>query len=206
MQPAYGLVDAWISWLSGNAKWRFGVSGKNLTDEEYLTNGYNLPVAWDPSGIVRYAAHLRRDPGVPVLLMLSPGGAARRPLVFSFPAGQPRCRSGRDRCPEFGRNHDRNRTQRQGCHRHRRGGRHRASDGGALRRRGLQGGGVGRQRGAGERGCLSEGERRRRRRGRGRDRRGRGSLGLHLCAGQQRRHRARRAARQVQERRGCLAA
>jgi iron complex outermembrane receptor protein len=43
VQPAFGLLDAWISWLSGNAKWRFGISGKNLTDEEYLTNGYNLP-------------------------------------------------------------------------------------------------------------------------------------------------------------------
>jgi iron complex outermembrane receptor protein len=44
VQPAFGLVDAWVSWLSGNGKWRFGVSGKNLTDEEYLTNGYNIPV------------------------------------------------------------------------------------------------------------------------------------------------------------------
>ncbi len=44
VQPAFGLADAWIAWLSGNAKWRFGISGKNLTDEEYLTNGYNLPV------------------------------------------------------------------------------------------------------------------------------------------------------------------
>jgi iron complex outermembrane receptor protein len=44
IQPAFGLVDAWVSWLSGNAKWRFGLSGKNLTDEEYLTNGYNIPV------------------------------------------------------------------------------------------------------------------------------------------------------------------
>ena len=43
VQPAFGLADAWISWLSGNAKWRFGISGKNLTDEEYLTNGYNIP-------------------------------------------------------------------------------------------------------------------------------------------------------------------
>ena len=50
VQPAYGLVDAWISWLSGNAKWRFGVSGKNLTDEEYLTNGYNLPVLGSITG------------------------------------------------------------------------------------------------------------------------------------------------------------
>ena len=43
IQEAFGLVDAWISWLSGNNKWRFGISGKNLTDEEYLTNGYNIP-------------------------------------------------------------------------------------------------------------------------------------------------------------------
>jgi len=42
-QEAFGLADAWISWLSGNARWRFGISGKNLTDEEYLTNGYNIP-------------------------------------------------------------------------------------------------------------------------------------------------------------------
>jgi len=44
IQPAFGLMDAWIAWLSGDAKWRFGISGKNLTDEEYLTNGYNIPV------------------------------------------------------------------------------------------------------------------------------------------------------------------
>jgi iron complex outermembrane receptor protein len=44
MQEAYGLVDAWIAWLSPDAKWRIGLSAKNLSDEEYLTSGYNLPV------------------------------------------------------------------------------------------------------------------------------------------------------------------
>jgi len=44
VQPSFELYDAWISWLSPDAKWRFGITGKNLTDEEYLTNGYNLPV------------------------------------------------------------------------------------------------------------------------------------------------------------------
>ena len=44
VQEAYGLLDAWVAWLSSNAKWRIGISAKNLTDEEYLTNGYNLPV------------------------------------------------------------------------------------------------------------------------------------------------------------------
>jgi iron complex outermembrane receptor protein len=44
MQESYGLVDAWIAWLSPDSKWRIGLSAKNLTDEEYLTSGYNLPV------------------------------------------------------------------------------------------------------------------------------------------------------------------
>ena len=43
VQPSFSLVDAWIGWLSPDAKWRFSISGKNLTDEEYLTNGYNIP-------------------------------------------------------------------------------------------------------------------------------------------------------------------
>ena len=43
VQPAFGLLNAWISWLSGDGKWRFTIAGKNLTDEEYLTNGYNIP-------------------------------------------------------------------------------------------------------------------------------------------------------------------
>ena len=43
VQESFGLVDAWVAWLSPNARWRFALSGKNLTDEEYLTNGYNLP-------------------------------------------------------------------------------------------------------------------------------------------------------------------
>lgn len=42
-QNAYTLFDAWVSWLSNDAKWRFGVNGKNLTNKGYLTNGYNIP-------------------------------------------------------------------------------------------------------------------------------------------------------------------
>ncbi|MCB1057334.1 MAG: TonB-dependent receptor, partial [Acidobacteria bacterium] len=44
VQPSFSLVNAWISWLSGNGAWQVTVNGKNLTDEEYLTNGYNIPV------------------------------------------------------------------------------------------------------------------------------------------------------------------
>jgi iron complex outermembrane receptor protein len=42
-QKAYTIYDAWVSWLSPDAKWRFGVNGKNLTNKGYLTNGYNIP-------------------------------------------------------------------------------------------------------------------------------------------------------------------
>ena len=42
-QGAYTLYDAWVSWLSPDAKWRFGLNAKNLSDEAYLTNGYNIP-------------------------------------------------------------------------------------------------------------------------------------------------------------------
>jgi len=44
IQDSYGLLDAWVAWLSPEAKWRIGLSGKNLTDEEYLLSGYNIPV------------------------------------------------------------------------------------------------------------------------------------------------------------------
>jgi iron complex outermembrane receptor protein len=42
-QESFDLWDAWIGWLSPNATWRVSVAGKNLSDEEYLTNGYNIP-------------------------------------------------------------------------------------------------------------------------------------------------------------------
>jgi len=42
-QKGYTLFDAWVSWLSPDAKWRFGLNAKNLSDKAYLTNGYNIP-------------------------------------------------------------------------------------------------------------------------------------------------------------------
>jgi len=42
-QKAYTIYDAWVSWLSPDAKWRLGINGKNLTNKGYLTNGYNIP-------------------------------------------------------------------------------------------------------------------------------------------------------------------
>jgi iron complex outermembrane receptor protein len=43
-QDAYGTVDLSIDWLDATGRWGFRVNGYNLTDEEYLTSGYNIPV------------------------------------------------------------------------------------------------------------------------------------------------------------------
>ena len=43
IQDSFTLMDANLAWLSPDTHWRFGIVGKNLTDEEYLTNGYNIP-------------------------------------------------------------------------------------------------------------------------------------------------------------------
>ena len=42
-QKAYGLWDAYLSWLAPGGHWRVAVNGKNIADKEYLTNGYNIP-------------------------------------------------------------------------------------------------------------------------------------------------------------------
>ena len=44
VQPSFDLINAWISWISGDGAWQVTVNGKNLGDEDYLTNGYNIPV------------------------------------------------------------------------------------------------------------------------------------------------------------------
>jgi iron complex outermembrane receptor protein len=43
-QDAYTTVDFSLNWLSGGGKWGLKVNGYNVTDEEFLTNGYNIPV------------------------------------------------------------------------------------------------------------------------------------------------------------------
>ena len=44
VQESFGLLNAQVGWLSEDGSWSITVNGKNLTDEEYLTNGYNIPV------------------------------------------------------------------------------------------------------------------------------------------------------------------
>ena len=43
VQKAFGLWDASVSWLAPSGKLRLAVNGKNLGNESYLTNGYNIP-------------------------------------------------------------------------------------------------------------------------------------------------------------------
>ncbi len=41
-QPSYWLYDASLVWTSDNDRYRVGVHGKNLADEEYRVGGYNF--------------------------------------------------------------------------------------------------------------------------------------------------------------------
>jgi iron complex outermembrane recepter protein len=41
--PGYWLYDASIIWSSDNDRWRIGLYGRNLSDERYITSGYNFP-------------------------------------------------------------------------------------------------------------------------------------------------------------------
>ncbi|HEX2139072.1 MAG TPA: TonB-dependent receptor, partial [Woeseiaceae bacterium] len=41
-QPAYWLYDASVVWTSDDARYRLGLHGKNLADEEYRAGGYNF--------------------------------------------------------------------------------------------------------------------------------------------------------------------
>lgn len=43
-QDAYETFNASVDWLSGDGRWGVRLNGYNLSDEEYLTNGYNIPV------------------------------------------------------------------------------------------------------------------------------------------------------------------
>ncbi len=44
VQPSYSMINARIGWFSAKGDWGITVHGKNLADEAYLTNGYNIPV------------------------------------------------------------------------------------------------------------------------------------------------------------------
>jgi iron complex outermembrane recepter protein len=41
-QPAYALLDASLVWTAPGDRWSIGVYGRNLTDERYVTSGYQF--------------------------------------------------------------------------------------------------------------------------------------------------------------------
>jgi iron complex outermembrane recepter protein len=41
-QDAYTLVDAKLEWETADKRWAFNLTGKNLTDKEYIVSGYNF--------------------------------------------------------------------------------------------------------------------------------------------------------------------
>jgi iron complex outermembrane receptor protein len=41
-QPGYALWDAGVTWRSNDNRWSIGLHGRNLTDKQYITSGYNF--------------------------------------------------------------------------------------------------------------------------------------------------------------------
>ena len=53
-QPAYWLYNASLTWTSENDRFRFGLHGQNLGDEEYRVGGYNFPGATFGNSIIGF--------------------------------------------------------------------------------------------------------------------------------------------------------
>jgi iron complex outermembrane receptor protein len=67
-QPGYTLVDAGVVWTSEGDRFTIGLHGKNLTDKQYITSGYQFlainPVTGAPVRSVAPASPLFAQPGV----------------------------------------------------------------------------------------------------------------------------------------------
>jgi iron complex outermembrane receptor protein len=49
-QPGYALLDASLVWTSSDDRWTVGLHGKNLTDKQYITSGYQFLVSNPTTG------------------------------------------------------------------------------------------------------------------------------------------------------------
>ncbi len=58
-QPAFWLYDAAVYWTSDNDRWRVGVYGRNLSDERYITSGYNFPGAATDNSVLAFYGNPR---------------------------------------------------------------------------------------------------------------------------------------------------
>ncbi|MEZ5995620.1 MAG: TonB-dependent receptor [Hyphomonadaceae bacterium] len=58
-QPAFWLYDAAVYWTSDNDRWRIGLYGRNLSDERYITSGYNFPGAATDNSVLAFYGNPR---------------------------------------------------------------------------------------------------------------------------------------------------
>jgi iron complex outermembrane receptor protein len=58
-QEAFWLYDAAITWASGDERWHVGVYGRNLSDERYITSGYNFPGAATDNSVLAFYGNPR---------------------------------------------------------------------------------------------------------------------------------------------------
>jgi iron complex outermembrane recepter protein len=67
-QPGYALLDASLVWTSEDERYTIGLHGKNLTDKQYITSGYQFltvnPVTGVPVRSVSPASALFNQPGI----------------------------------------------------------------------------------------------------------------------------------------------
>ncbi|MFZ4071534.1 MAG: TonB-dependent receptor [Caulobacterales bacterium] len=58
-QEGYWIYDASVQWTSMNDRWRVGLYGRNLSDERYITSGYNFPGAATDNSILAFYGNPR---------------------------------------------------------------------------------------------------------------------------------------------------
>lgn len=58
-QPAFWLYDVGINWTADDDHWRLGIYGRNLSDERYITSGYNFPGAATDNSVLAFYGNPR---------------------------------------------------------------------------------------------------------------------------------------------------
>ena len=56
-QPGYALIDAHLVWTSPDNRYTIGLHGKNLTNQHYITSGYQFLAVNPTTGVPLLAAN-----------------------------------------------------------------------------------------------------------------------------------------------------
>jgi iron complex outermembrane recepter protein len=56
---AYWLYDLSLNWASDDERWQVGLHGRNLSDERYITSGYNFPGAATDNSVLAFYGNPR---------------------------------------------------------------------------------------------------------------------------------------------------